>query len=279
MKKTMIGFYGAAAVVAVMLAAMFVPGCSSVSDANTAANIGAPGSSSKGGSMARFTINGDYLYTVNERQLTVLSLADPAKPVDVEEIYVGTDIETIFSLGDLLFIGSQGAMYIYDVSHPEFPERLSVTSHLRSCDPVVAADTLAFVTLNSSLGSWCGQSRDVLQVYDISDLENPVIIDQVDLSSPRGLAVDIDQRIVFVCDNGLKAYDFTDPRDLGGLYTTAAVAGVGRIDAYDCIVLKADENYDKDRLLVIGADGLYQLAYDRDKFSFISKIDLRPQEQ
>ncbi len=218
--------------------------------------------------MARFTINGDYLYTVDYGNLNVVSLADPAHPIDIEKIPVGWDIETIFTMKDLLFIGSRGAMYIFDVSRPEFPKQLSGISHFRSCDPVVAYGDLAFVTLNNSQGSVCGGRGNVLQVYDITDLTNPLRIDEVSLSGPRGLAVDGERKIVFVCDNGIKAFDITDPENVEGLYTAASITKVKKIDAYDCIAMDGT-------LLVIGSDGLYQLAYDREGFTFVSKIDLR----
>jgi hypothetical protein len=54
--------------------------------------------------------------------------------------------------------------------------------------------------------------------------------------------------------------------------------GLGRINAYDCIVLDGYTEGGKGRLLVVGADGLYQLGYDRTGFTLISKIDLRREE-
>jgi hypothetical protein len=250
---------------ALAVAAMLTAGCSESGASESNSNM----ATGKTGSMARFAIAGDWLYTVNSYQLTVVSIADPAKPVEGEHFYIGGgNVETIFAMDTLLFIGSQSAMYIYDIREPEYPEPLSMSSHFRSCDPVVAADTLAFVTLNTSLGSWCGQTRDALLVYDISDVQNPLVIDEVALSSPRGLAVDADQKIVFVCDNGVKAYDITDPRNVESLYNSLSLPEVGRVDAHDCIVHEG-------RLIVIGGGGLYQLGYDREGFSFISKIDLR----
>lgn len=265
MKKTMIQFCGACAVVA---ATMFAVACAS-NDANMSSPSDSGGG--KGGSMARFTIVGDWLYTVDHNSLRAVSLADPARPTDADPIYLWNgDVETIFAMDTLLFIGSQSAMYIYDIRKPEFPEFLSQSTHFKSCDPVVAADTLAFVTLNGSLGNWCGNRGDALWVYDISDVKNPVVLDEVGLTSPRGLAVDIDAKIVFVCADGIKAYDITDPRNIEPLYSSISVPEVGRADAYDCILHDG-------RLIVIGGAGLYQMSYDREGFTFISKIDLRPQ--
>ncbi len=108
--------------------------------------------------MARFTISGDWLYTVDDNYLNVVSIANPGSPAASEERHrIGGNIETIFTMDTLLFIGSQSGMYIYNIKRPEFPRHVSTTLHFRSCDPVVAVDTLPFVTLNSSLGSWCGQ--------------------------------------------------------------------------------------------------------------------------
>jgi hypothetical protein len=56
------------------------------------------------------------------------------------------------------------------------------------------------------------------------------------------------------------------------IYSAISLPEVGRIDAYDCIVTGPG------RLIVIGAAGLYQLGYDREKFSFISKIDIRNEQ-
>lgn len=264
MKRTMMQFCGACTVA--LAAALFVGACSSSDGAGSNSSVSSTG---KTGSMARFTIAGDWLYTVSDYQLRAVSIADPAHPTEGDPINLWNGgAETIFAMDTLLFIGSQSAMYIYDIKKPEVPKLLSVSNHFKSCDPVVAADTLAFVTLNGSLGAWCGQRGDKLMAYDISDVENPDFLGEVALSSPRGLAVDIDQKIVFVCDDGIKAFDITDPRDIESLYTSISVPEVGRIDAYDCILHNG-------RLIVIGAAGLYQLDYDREGFSFISKIDLR----
>lgn len=262
--KKIIGFYAICVVVAATLVAA---GCSK----DGASALDSSGGQGKGGSMARFAISGDWLYTVNQSNLTVVSLADPARPVKANDFRIGSDIETIFTMDTLLFVGSQSAMMIFDISKPEFPKELSRSTHFRSCDPVVAADTLAFVTLNSSLGSWCGQRGDMLIAYDISEVTSPVVIDQVGLSSPRGLAVDMEQKLIFVCDNGIKAYDITDPYNIEPLYSGTNIFEVGNIDAYDCILWDG-------RLLVVGADGLYQLGYDREGFSFISKIDIRSEQ-
>jgi hypothetical protein len=236
------------------------------------------GGVSQGGSMARFTVVGDYMYTVDEGYLHVVSLAVPDKPFEVGKVKIGFDIETIFPLGDKLFIGSRSAMFIYDISSPEDPYELGRASHFTSCDPVVASGNYAFVTLNSIKGQWCNVTGDnTLQVYDITNLQEPVLMQVVNLISPDGLAVDGEAGLVFVCDGGLvKAFRIdTTPSEEGldkikltKVYSTSTVVEVRGMKAYDCIAMGGS-------LLVTGDDGIYQLGYDQTGFSFISKIDLR----
>src|ERR1043165_6801720 len=65
----------------------------------------------KGGSLARFTIVGNYLYTVDKTQLRVFDVADPASAVFKSSTDVGFEIETIFPFRDKLFIGSTSVVH------------------------------------------------------------------------------------------------------------------------------------------------------------------------
>lgn len=258
---------------------------------NTDGYMDSPASSSKGGSMARFTIVGDWLYTVNDSNLRTVSLKDPRRPEPTSDYgeWIGGGIETIFSLGDKLFIGSQNGMYIYSLKLPEAPEHMSASWHTRSCDPVVAANKFAFVTLNSALGTRCGNSSNELLIYNIEDPTAPRLVTSKRMTSPRGLAVDWDARMLFVCDDYMvKAYAIdTDAKD--PLEAVFSSTELGRIAAYDCIVAQSAivvPNADdiepqasgQGRLLVVAADGFYQLGYDpagEKKFTLISKLDLK----
>ena len=174
-------------------------------------NSGAPADAGTGtgGSLARFTIYGEYLYTVDREVLKTYSLANPELPELLSSVNIGTDIETIYPYGGNLFIGSMEALYIYSLEDPEKPERQALASHLRACDPVVADGDYAYVTVRS--GSACGGPLDALLVFDVSDLKQPVQLTQVQLDSPYGLG--INGNTLYVCDGaaGLKVFDVTDP--------------------------------------------------------------------
>src|SRR5688572_20991810 len=79
-----------------------------------------------GGSMARFTVAGNYLYTVSYTNLNVFDLSKPSDPAFFHTVSVGENIETIFARDpQTLFIGSENGMHIYSLQTPEYPMLLS----------------------------------------------------------------------------------------------------------------------------------------------------------
>lgn len=177
-------------------------------------NSDSPGSpnsegTGKGGSMAVFALRGNYLYTVDHQDLHVFQVSNPNNPIKVNKVTIGRDIETIYSLGDLMFMGSRNGMFIFDVSNPESPKYLSQAQHFTACDPVVAHNGYAYVTLHSNTG--CGNNLNTLMVYDIADVKNPQLIHQRNLTYPRGLA--IHENFLIICDDELKIFDVTNPAE------------------------------------------------------------------
>ena len=226
--------------------------------------------SGKGGSMARFTIKGDILYTVSTDSLKLFNIENTANPTHAPErdLRVGFDIETIFPMDTLLFIGSRNGMYVYDITEPRFPMLLSSVSHLRSCDPVVAQGNYAYVTLNTN-ASDCGPTpNNMLHVYDISDPTNPILRTARPLSGPTGLG--IDGAKLFVCDQGLKVFDVTHPLSIRQIDDLVDIDEVNIRSAYDVIPLDG-------LLIVVAEEGLFQFDYTGDRLRFVSKIEIKKQ--
>ncbi|AWO01727.1 hypothetical protein DLD77_08445 [Chitinophaga alhagiae] len=206
-------------------------------------------SNSKGGSMARFTIAKDYLYTVDISSLMSFNIQNPADPVFNEQTAVGWGgIETIFPYGDNLFIGSRSAMFIYSLANPAKPERKSAVTHFTACDPVVVEGTTAYVTIRS--GNVCSGTLNQLLVYDVKDVEKPVKLATYDLKNPHGLGIDNGK--LFVCEGvyGLRFMNASNPAKIS---TYKLVEG---LNAYDVIPYNSEN-----RLLVSAADGIYQYNY------------------
>jgi hypothetical protein len=161
----------------------------------------------KGGSMARFTIYDKYLYSVDRTSLQLIDIQEVRNPKVWSKVEIGWNIETIYPFKDKMFIGSTTGMFIYDVSTPWNPKLLSQFSHARACDPVVADDNYAYVTLRT--GTRCGGSQNQLDVLDIKDITKPVLIKSYPMQEPAGLG--LDKNVLFICDGpaGLKVFDVT----------------------------------------------------------------------
>lgn len=227
----------------------------SASKANAAVSASPVG---VGGSMARFTIVNDYMYTVDMHNLKCISISNASEPVLKNNVNAGFDIETIFPFKNTLFVGSMGGMYIFDITNPESPVAKSTFVHSRACDPVIADDKYAYVTLRA--GTTCGPSANELQVIDIKDLASPSLVKSYPLSGPYGLAKDDD--LLFICDGtaGLKAYNAADVQNL---QLTKTISG---IDTYDVIAMNKIA-------LVVAKDGLYQYDYSNvSDIKLLSKI-------
>lgn len=224
---------------------MFIISCDGDSSSNTG----------KSGSMARFAISGNHLYTVSNWDLSVFDISNAAKPEKVSGQFLSGFAETIFSKDSILFFGTRNGMLIYDNTNPAKPVFMSDYSHIYSCDPVVVHKNFAFVTLNSS--SWnCGRSTNRLDIIDVSDLDNPIAVAQHDMVSPKGLG--IDGNMLFVCDDGLKAYKLDD-------FSNIELMDKFDVDAYDVI---PDNGY----LFLIGNDGFHQFKYTDKSLYKLSSI-------
>ncbi len=214
-----------------------------------------------GGSMARFTIVDSYLYMLNAFGVETASLENPVKPVIINNLQVGWGLETIFPYEDKLFIGSTTGMHILGISNPAAPEHISTYQHLFACDPVVVEGNYAYVTLRT--GTACRMANlNVLEVIDISNVQNPKLVKAYPMHNPHGLG--IDDGILFLCDGdaGLKIFDATDPLKID----QHVLAKYPSINAYDVIPFG-------NVLMMIGAGGLYQYSYaDPNSISQISHI-------
>jgi hypothetical protein len=168
---------------------------------------GAP-SAGAGGSTARFTIAGNFLYVVDNTSLKAFDISNAAvAPILKSTTNVGINIETIFPYQDKLFIGSSFSMHIFSLTNPEKPAKLAQADYIvrMSCDPVVAKDSTAYATLNS-FGP-CGGGRSQLVVYNIKDITKPVLQTTRPLTAPYGLG--ISDSALYVCDGsfGLNVYN------------------------------------------------------------------------
>lgn len=235
--------------------------------AGSKVNSSGDGSMSVGiaGSMARFTLNGNFLYTVDQSNLKVLDIDELSSPLLIRDEYIGWGVETVFPYQNKLFFGTQTGLIIYSIANPAAPVYISTYNHVTSCDPVVVEGDHAYVTLRA--GNLCGEATSQLDVIDISNIQSPKWVQSYPMQEPYGLG--IDGRTLFVCDGqaGLKVYNAENPKNL------VKTAWFSDVQAFDVIPYNGN-------LMMIGEGGLYQYRYfGSDSISLLSHIPITSQEK
>ncbi|MEZ4687112.1 MAG: hypothetical protein R3B47_13905 [Bacteroidia bacterium] len=225
-------------------------------NAQSAANRTAqPTTSGIAGSTARFASLGSNLYVISPFELKVYDIEVCDQPNLLNSISLnlwGGEAETIFPEGNRLFIGSTNGMFIFDNSNPDFPTMIGSLQHGSGCDPVVAQDNFAYVTLRSSNSEGpCPGWTNELQIVDISNPSSPFLSNRMFMDGPQGLSVDGD--VLFVCDgtSGLRVLDVSSPNN------PREMARFAEIQATDVIAYNGN-------LIMVGEEGLAMYSYDQD---------------
>lgn len=202
-----------------------------------------------GGSMARFMLNDKYLHVIAQPSvLKTIDVEKGEKMSVLDSMHINRNMETLFMLGNKMFIGTTTGMLIYDMSYPVKPKFISNYDHITACDPVVADEKYAYVTLRT--GTRCANGQNLLEVIDISSLRNPYLIKSYPMFNPHGLGIDGD--LLFICDGaaGLKIFDKSDPLEI----INRKIAHYPDFFAFDVIPLNGI-------LMLVGEDGIFQYKY------------------
>jgi len=198
------------------------------------------------GSMSRFAIVNDFMYAVNRSSLQTISVTSPNDPQLLGTENMGWNIETIYPFKDKLFIGSATGMFIYNINNPSAPEKQGSFTHSRACDPVVADDDYAFVTLRE--GNQCDGTSNQLDIVNVQNLLSPSLVKTYQMTNPHGLAKD--GNYLFICDgsDGLKVYDASSVLNL------KLIKHIKGLETFDVIAWNK-------RLILVTDKGLRQYDY------------------
>mgnify|MGYP003575179873 CR=1 FL=1 len=205
-------------------------------------------SSGQGGSMARFTLLNDHLYTVGISDLSLFDTKVASNPSFVKSINLGWGVETIFPYENKLFIGTNTGMHIFNAADAANPVKLSTYSHVFACDPVVVQGKYAYVTLRT--GNFCRQAVNQLEVVDIEDPTKPKQVAVFQMQNPHGLSVSDNN--LFLCEGeyGIKSFNISDKNKIG----SNLLQHLKTIKSFDVIAGSKS-------LIVTGEDGVYQFNY------------------
>lgn len=219
----------------------------------TSSRTAGPTASGIAGSTARFATVGDNLYVLSPQELMVYDITSCEQPNLITTVTMnlwGGEAETLFPEGDRLFIGATNGMFIFDNQNPQSPQELGSLQHGTGCDPVVAKNNYAYVTLRSSNADGpCPGWTNQLEIVNISNPQNPMLERTVTMDGPQGLS--IDGNTLFVCDgtSGLRILNVTEPAN------PVEMARFSDIVAADVIA------YDGN-LIMVGEEGLVMFSYD-----------------
>lgn len=235
-----------------------------VSDINAQRTVhAAPAGTNKGGSMARFAVVGNFLYVVMPTDLMVYNLSGGnASLTNTIKINSITEAQTIFPHNDLLLIGSNDGMVVFNNANPSQPQQIGNIAHVSSCDPVVANQKHAFVSLNSDADNSCGGFSNQIEVIDIQKPSQPERLSIYPMAMPKGIGVDGD--ILFVTDgrDGLRVYNAADPMTI----SSHQIAAFPNTKGYDVIP-------DNGNLIFVSREGIAQYDYkDLNNIRLVSKI-------
>ena len=172
--------------------------------------------SGQSGSTSRFTIQNGHLVVTDQSKINSYAIHDPetdTSPAGVlqlaHSVYVNRTLETAFAYGDeRVMFGTTTGTLIATVDDEGQLALETAVEHARSCDPVIASGNRMYVTLSNDRSGFCGGSiyNNHLLAYDISDISNPLLIDEVQLNQPQGLAL-ADEQLWVCTESGLWRFD------------------------------------------------------------------------
>jgi hypothetical protein len=131
-------------------------------------------------------------------------------------------------------------------------------THVRTCDPVIADDHYAYVTLRS--GTQCQGFTNQLDILNIENINNPRLAKSYPLTNPHGLSKD--GELLFICDgkDGMKVFNAANVQNV------TLIKQIKDIETYDVIAFNKVA-------LVVAKDGLYQFDYsDMNNIKLLSRI-------
>lgn len=238
---------------------MFCIGLTSCSEDSSFESFSGNNSSSSGqsGSTASIITYKGFIYTLDNNILKTLSLADPANPVEVSSIQLGSGIETIFAYEDHLYLGTRNGILLYDISDGAKPEYSGTSFHWPAEDPVVVQGDFAYST--SRWGTEANGNGN-LQVINIANKDFPNTIQTINQEYPCGLGIASD--VLYVCNagHGINVFKIDQSGRANFLQNIQTDA------LYDCIIAQ-------DLMICQGKSGIYLFNIkNKENPVFIQKV-------
>jgi len=174
----------------------------------------------------------NYIFTISNG-LQRFQIIDNSRIVPMEPVAVEGRPWSVKVFSDLMFVNGV-PFNIFDISDLEEPQ-LIATWEIGGFSDYAALDNY-FYAVKKDQENW---SRDSLIVYDISDLENPIKVNSINI--PAACDINIHNDVIFVsCDYQYSLFDLTnreEPEEISsGIYN-----GWDQFDMYNFNVYFKDE--------------------------------------
>lgn len=184
------------------------------------------------GQYKTMVVKDNFIYAVNNSEIITFDATNKENPLTIDIKDVGENIENLHVAEKALFIGTKTNFSIFSIAKNGIPEKRSETDHIvfqeevvQVCDPVVANEKTAYVSLSSErTNGGCGQVIRIneLRAYNIQDLNKPTLINTIIMDSPKGLA--LDGQYLFVA-NGFSGFSVFKTEVNGSLTLINSIDG------------------------------------------------------
>jgi hypothetical protein len=234
------------------------------------------GSTALNGSYTRMLIVKNRLYGVSNSYISTLDITDKKNPLLLNKQRLGFNVESIFHHEGVLFVGSSQQMFILKLDSRAVPVLESQTTYfdtnVQPCDPVFVSNQTAYVTLSPSTVTGitaCGRrpgnvqtlQTGQLRIYDVTNIKLPELKTVIDVSDPKGLAVNGEYLFVCNADDGVNVYNLAKNK-----FTPELVYTTEPFKAYDVIV-------NQGIITVVGGENLHQYQLiDKDGKVSLQKL-------
>ena len=162
---------------------------------------------------ADIAIYKNYLYITlkNKKWILILDVSNPYQPNLVTSPHFPKNIAALKILNDVLYLGSRGGYYAYDVSNPLFPKsKGSISSGKYPIDLEILQNYAVVLGKHSP----CSACEDYysMSIFSISNIEDITQVDWCELGTDLiNTSINLDDEYLYlVIENNLKISNLTD---------------------------------------------------------------------
>lgn len=167
------------------------------------------GNGQTSGTINRVTHHNDHVYVIGSNRLH--SFSDFGSLVKTNAMNIEAGAETVYPDENYLYVGTRTSVEVFRTIDPGRPTHVGDVQHEESCDPVLPFGNVAYSTLRTGDASLCPGNVNALLVLDVSDKTNPVLVKEMEMSSPFGMTIMNNMLYLGEGSSGMRVFDISNP--------------------------------------------------------------------